>query len=95
VAAARFYYQFAPANEKSNMVGVIMYDVSNTGGAATGSALSNALDKLPATIPVLNIAAEPLLLNTFGNANPVLADKRVRGPVVRPGDAHRDLRLPG
>ena len=76
VAAARYYHQFAPANEKPNMVGVILYDVSNTGGAATGSALSNALDKLPVTIPVLNILAEPAPVNLFGDANPLLAEKR-------------------
>ncbi len=76
VAAARYYHQFAPANEKPNMVGVILYDVSNTGGAAKGSALSNALDKLPVTIPVLNITAEPAPVNLFGDANPLLAEKR-------------------
>ncbi len=76
VAAARYYYQFAPANEKPNMVGVLLYDVSNTGGAKKGSALSNALDNLPATIPVLNITAEPAPVNLFGDANPLLAEKR-------------------
>jgi len=55
---------------------VILYDVSNTGGAAKGSALSNALDKLPVTIPVLNIMAEPAPVNLFGDANPALAEKR-------------------
>jgi hypothetical protein len=76
VAAARYYYQFAPTNEKPNMVGVLLYDVSNTGGAKKGSALSNALDKLPVTIPVLNITAEPAPVNLFGDANPALAEKR-------------------
>ena len=66
----------SPGPEKPNMVGVILYDVSNTGGAAKGSALSNALDNLPATLPVLNITAEPAPVNLFGDANPALAEKR-------------------
>jgi hypothetical protein len=76
VAAARYYHQFASATDKPNMAGVILYDVSNTGGAAKGSALSNSLDKLPATIPVLNITAEPAPVNLFGDANPALAELR-------------------
>jgi hypothetical protein len=68
VAAAGYYHQFAPANEKSNMVGVILYDVSAIGGSATGNALANALDKLPATIPVLNIASTPSTVNSPGRA---------------------------
>jgi len=76
VAAAGYYYQFAPAEEKADMVGVILYDVSATGGASTGNALVNALDKLPAAVPVLNIAAEPKLLNSRGNANTAYTEKR-------------------
>ena len=76
VAASGYYYQFAPADEKADMVGVIVYDVSATGGASTGNALANALDKLPASVPVLNIAAEPNLLNSRGNANTAYAEER-------------------
>ncbi|MCV7154574.1 hypothetical protein [Mycolicibacterium pyrenivorans] len=76
VAASGYYYQFAPADEKADMVGVIVYDVSATGSASTGNALANALDKLPASVPVLNIAAEPNMLNSRGNANTAYAEKR-------------------
>ncbi len=55
---------------------MIVYDVSATGSASTGNALANALDKLPASVPVLNIAAEPNMLNSRGNANTAYAEKR-------------------
>lgn len=68
---AGYFEQFAPADEKSNMAGVLLFDTSATGGA-----LARALDKLPATLPVLHIAAAPAPLNTYGNANQVLVEKR-------------------
>ncbi|KWX65489.1 hypothetical protein [Mycobacterium sp. NAZ190054] len=76
VAAAGYYHQLAPAAEKANMVGVLLYEVSAIGGATTGNALANALDKLPDAVPVLNIAAEPNTLNSQGSANAVFTEKR-------------------
>jgi hypothetical protein len=53
------------------MVGVLLFDTSASGGV-----LARALDKLPASLPVLHIAAAPAPLNTYGNANQVLVEKR-------------------
>lgn len=69
--AAGFYYQLAPAAEKDDLVGVLIYDTSGSGGG-----LARSLDKLPMTLPVLHIAANPSFFDTFGNANPVLEQKR-------------------
>jgi hypothetical protein len=68
---AGYFEEFAPADEKSNMVGVLLFDTSASGGV-----LARALDKLPASLPVLHIAAAPAPLNTYGNANQVLVAKR-------------------
>jgi hypothetical protein len=74
------------------MVGVILYDVSAIGGSATGNALANALDKLPATIPVLNIASTPSTVNSQGSANGVFTEKRPGqfNGVQLVGGAHSD-----
>ena len=69
--ASGFYYDRAPAGELPNLVGVILYDVSASGGA-----LQHSLDSLPASVPVLNIASPPQLLNTGGNAGAVFAATR-------------------
>lgn len=69
--AAGYYYELAPAADKSNLVGALLLDTSASGGA-----LARALDKLPTTVPVLHIAAGPTFWNTFGNANEVLEEKR-------------------
>ncbi|MGE2738049.1 hypothetical protein [Mycolicibacterium vaccae] len=92
VGAARYYWQFAAADEKSNMVGVLLYDVSALGGARTGGALRNALDNLPVHIPVLNIAAEPNALNSQGSGNAAFTEKRPGqfNGVQLVGGAHSD-----
>lgn len=77
VAAAGFYYQFAPTAEKSDLAGVLLYEVSAIGGSAKGNALTNALRRLPADIAVLNIAAEPNTLNSQGSANAVFVQERL------------------
>lgn len=76
VPAAGYYHQNADEDERSDMAGVLLYEVSPLGGAVEGNALSNALDKLPSAIPVLNIAAEPNMLNSKGGANAIFVDKR-------------------
>lgn len=69
--AAGYYYELAPAAEKDDLIGVLIYDTSASGGG-----LARALDRLPTTLPVLHIAANPSFYDTFGNANPVLEQKR-------------------
>jgi hypothetical protein len=70
--AAGYYYADTVKNgEESDLVGVLLYDTSATGGA-----LERALDKLPHELPVLHIAAEPSAWDTFGNASQVLVEKR-------------------
>lgn len=76
VAAAGYYYQLAPADQRSNLAGVLLYEVSAIGGAGTGNALTNALRKLPAAVPVLHIAAEPNMLNSQGSGNVVFEEER-------------------
>ncbi len=69
--AAGYYYDSLEPGEESDLVGVLLYDTSATGGA-----LERALDKLPPELPVLHIAAEPSAWDTFGNASDVLVAKR-------------------
>lgn len=69
--AAGYFHELAPADDKGDMVGVLLFDTSATGGA-----LARALEKLPAELPVLHIAARPGPFNTFGNANDVLVESR-------------------
>lgn len=69
--AAGYYYENAPLEEKSNLVGVLLYDTSATGGA-----LQRGLDRLPPGVPVLHIASEPGPWNTYGNASDVLVADR-------------------
>ncbi|MGV0792902.1 hypothetical protein [Mycolicibacterium sp. XJ1819] len=69
--AAGHYYDSAPGAEKANMVGVLLYD-----GSAANGALGRALDKLPLSVPVLNIAAEPVVFNYYGAANQLLSTER-------------------
>jgi hypothetical protein len=69
--AAGYFYSLAPASQKSNLVGVLLLDTSATGGG-----LGRALDRLPSTLPVLHISANPGPLNTYGNANEELEAKR-------------------
>jgi hypothetical protein len=69
--AAGYYYENAQPAERDNLVGVLLFDTSATGGA-----LERALDKLPPTVPVLHIAAEPSAWDTYGNASDVLVAKR-------------------
>ncbi|MEZ0341025.1 hypothetical protein ACAG25_13675 [Mycobacterium sp. pV006] len=92
VAAARYYWQSASAGERSDMVGVLLYEVSALGGARTGGALRNALEVLSDEIPVLNIAAEPNMLNSQGSANAVFSEKRPGqfNGVQLVGGAHSD-----
>lgn len=68
---AGYYYENAPLDERSNLVGVLLYDTSATGGA-----LQRALDKLPDDLPVFHLAAEPSPWNTYGNASDVLVADR-------------------
>jgi pimeloyl-ACP methyl ester carboxylesterase len=68
---AGYFYALAPTSEKSNLVGVLLLDTSATGGG-----LGRALDRLPSTLPVLHISANPGPLNTYGNANDELEAKR-------------------
>jgi hypothetical protein len=58
------------------MVGVLLYDVSPLGGARKRNALSNGLDRLPAAVPVLNIAADPNVQNSQGGANAIFTEFR-------------------
>ncbi len=67
---AGYSQEFAPADEKANMVGVLLFDTTEAG------VLNRALDKIPTTTPVLHIAAEPHPINVYGNANQALAAKR-------------------
>ena len=67
---AGYFEEFAPADEKANMVGVLLFDT------ADGGVLSRALDEIPSTIPVLHIAGEPAPINIFGEASQVLTAKR-------------------
>lgn len=92
VAAAGYYHQNAMQDEKSDMVGVLLYEVSPIGSAVEGNALSNALEKLPSSVPVLNIAAEPNMLNSKGGANAIFVEKRPGqfNGVQLSGGAHSD-----
>ncbi len=92
VAAAGFYYQLAPENEKSDMAGVFLYEVSAIGGAKSGNALTNGLQKLPDAVPVLTIAAEPNMLNSKNNADAVFVEERPGqfNGVQLVGGAHSD-----
>lgn len=69
--AAGYYYDSAPADRKDDLVGVLLYD-----GSAANGALGRALDKLPSSVPVLQVAATPSVINYGGGANNVLAEKR-------------------
>ncbi len=69
--ASRYFKEFAPAGEKSNLVGAVLFDSSAAGGA-----LARALDKLPPDFPILHISAAPAVLNTFGSADAVFQQKR-------------------
>ncbi len=69
--AAGYYYRSLASGEESDLVGVLLYDTSATGGA-----LERALVDLPPELPVLHIAAEPSAWDTFGNASDVLVAKR-------------------
>ena len=69
--AARYYREFAPVDEKSDLVGAVLFDSSSAGGA-----LARALDKLPADFPILHISAAPAPLNTFGSADAVFEQER-------------------
>ncbi len=69
--ASGYFKEFAPADEKANLVGAVLLDSSAAGGA-----LARALDKLPADFPILHISAAPALLNTFGSADAVFQQKR-------------------
>ncbi|KKW65860.1 hypothetical protein AAV95_04990 [Mycolicibacterium elephantis] len=69
--AAGYYYDSAPADRKDDLVGVLLYD-----GSAANGALGRALDKLPSSVPVLQVAATPSVFNYGGAANNVLAEKR-------------------
>ena len=92
IAAAGFYYESAADAEKDDMVGVLLYDVSAIGGAAEGNALTNGLRKLPASVPVLNVAAEPNMLNSQSSANAVFVAERPGqfNGVQLVGGAHSD-----
>lgn len=92
IAAAGFYYESASDAEKSDMSGVLLYEVSAIGGAKTGNALSNGLEKLPDSVPVLTIAAEPNMLNSKNNANAVFVEQRPGqfNGVQLVGGAHSD-----
>lgn len=67
---AGYFQELAPDGEKANMVGVLLFDTSD------GGVLSRALDKIPLTIPVLHIAAEPSTINIYGQGSQVLSEKR-------------------
>jgi pimeloyl-ACP methyl ester carboxylesterase len=69
--ASRYFKELAPAAEKSNLVGAVLFDSSAAGGA-----LARALEKLPPDFPVLHISGAPALLNTFGSADAVFQQKR-------------------
>jgi len=66
-----YYYEKAADDRKGDLVGVLLYD-----GSAANGALARALDKLPADLPVLQIAGVPAVVNNGGEANAVLAEKR-------------------
>ncbi|AMO60077.1 esterase/lipase [Mycolicibacterium phlei] len=68
---AGYYYEKAADDRKADLVGVLLYD-----GSAANGALARALDKLPADLPVLQIAGVPAVVNNGGEANAVLAEKR-------------------
>lgn len=92
IAAAGFYYESASDAEKADMAGVLLYEVSAIGGAKAGNALSNGLEKLPDSVPVLTIAAEPNMLNSKNNANAVFVEERPGqfNGVQLVGGAHSD-----
>ncbi|MDG4668390.1 hypothetical protein [Mycobacterium sp. 236(2023)] len=92
IAAAGYYYEAASEDDKSDMVGVLLYEVSAIGGAKEGNALTNGLEKLPDTLPVLTIAAEPNMLNSKNNANAVFLEERPDqfNGVQLVGGAHSD-----
>jgi pimeloyl-ACP methyl ester carboxylesterase len=85
--AAGYYYASAPAGEKDDLVGVLIYD-----GSAANGALARALEKLPPTLPVLAIAGTPAVINNFGDASQVLLEKRPHqfNGVQLVGGAHSD-----
>ncbi|WP_163797041.1 hypothetical protein [Mycolicibacterium sediminis] len=64
--SAGYFADYASADRRDDLLGVLLFDTSATGGA-----LERALPKLVG-IPVLHIAGEPAALNTFGDANVVL-----------------------
>ncbi|MGV0715753.1 hypothetical protein ABQE93_10130 [Mycolicibacterium sp. XJ662] len=69
--AAGYFYDRAPAGDRNDLVGVLLYD-----GSAANGALGRALDKLPSSVPVLQVAATPSVFNYGGGANKVLTEKR-------------------
>ena len=70
--ASGFYHaRTQETGEEPELVGVLLFD-----GSAANGALARALDKLPLSTPVLNIAAEPVVFNYYGAANQLLSTKR-------------------
>ncbi|BBY80046.1 hypothetical protein H7I53_00760 [Mycolicibacterium pulveris] len=69
--AAGYFYDGAAAEQKADLAGVLLYD-----GSAANGALGRALDKLPSSVPVLQVAAAPSVINYGGGANNVLTEKR-------------------
>jgi hypothetical protein len=92
IAAAGFYFQSASDAQKGDMAGVLLYEVSAIGSAKHGNALTNGLRKLPASVPVLNIAAEPNVQNSQSGANAIFAEERPGqfNGVQLVGGAHSD-----
>lgn len=69
--AAGYYAVRAPADEVHNLAGVLLLDTSAVSGA-----IERGVGRIPLDIPVHHIAASPALLNSYGDANVVLAQLR-------------------
>ncbi|WP_304119172.1 hypothetical protein [Mycolicibacterium bacteremicum] len=88
--AGGYYAVRAPADQVSDLAGVLLLDTTTAGGA-----VERAIGRIPDDIPVHHIAASPALLNDFGAVNSLLADQRSGFVGVQLiGGAHADAWRP-
>lgn len=71
VETAGFFEQTAPTDERSNLVGVLLFDIGADGGI-----LARSLANIPDDVPVYDIAAAPNVLDSYGGSYAVLAAAR-------------------
>jgi pimeloyl-ACP methyl ester carboxylesterase len=71
VETAGFFEKTAPTDERSNLVGVLLFDIGADGGI-----LARSLANIPGDVPVYDIAAEPNMLDSYGGSYAVFAAAR-------------------